>query len=202
MATAIEVCDKTLKLEGFKNSSETCKFLKMFNKGFDWLDSKVSFDIVKPAMKSSNKETWSKQFDEIEAYIKSLHTEDPNKKKEAEEEPPKKKKKSEDTRVTTGAKKRGFIGFLINFQSYRNIFRIYVEERDLIKFILGHKLSQERILLAFHQLKHKVNQEGILALLEDIYYLVQKNDLWGTRFSRNFIVFFLFFTSCFPFSRF
>ena len=111
----------------------------------------MPFDIIKPPMKASNKGTWSKQFDEIEAYIKSLHMKDPNKVLQlvvqVDEPPIKRKKKSEreDTRATTGVRKRGFLGFLINIQTYRAIFRVYVEERRLLKYLLGHKLSQEKI---------------------------------------------------------
>ena len=110
----------------------------------------MPFDIIKPPLKASNKGTWSMQFDEIEAYIKSLHMKDPNKVLQLvvqDQEPPNKRKKSEreDTRATTGVRKRGFLGFLINIQTYRTIFRVYVEERRLLKYLLGHKLSQERI---------------------------------------------------------
>ena len=151
VATAIEICEKNLELKEFENSFETCKFLRMFNKAFDLLDSKNQFNYLKPAIKVSNKETWTEQFNQIEIYINSLHMEDPG--QEVEQQPPNKKKKMRDTRATVGSRKRGFLGFLINFKSYREIFRIYMEKRNILTYILGHKLSQERILsLAFYVL--------------------------------------------------
>ena len=128
-------------MKEFENSSETCKFLRVFNKAFDLLDSKSTGDCNKPPMKIDNKETWSKHFDEIEKYINSIHMVD---QLQTEVEPNKKKKKMIDSKATSGSRKRGFLAFLINICSYREIFHIYVEKRSFLSYILGHKFSQGR----------------------------------------------------------
>ena len=147
VANAIEICDAKLKLKEFENSSETCKFLRIFNRSFDLLDSKARFNPVKPALMESNKLEWSNDFNEIESYILSLHHAPPVTPLCDDGAGPAKKKKKveEDTRVVVGPRKRGFIGFLINIQSYREIFRIYVTEKCLIQYLLGHKLSQDHL---------------------------------------------------------
>ena len=71
-----------------------------------------------------NKQQWSSDFKEIEAYIFSLHHVAPPAVPVLDNGavPAKKRKKvEEDTRVVVGPRKRGFIGFLINIQSYRFI---------------------------------------------------------------------------------
>ena len=149
VANAIEICDEKLKLKEFENSRETCKFLRIFNRAFDLLDCKARFNPVKPPLMESNKQQWSSDFKEIEAYIFSLHHVAPPAVPVLDDGavPAKKRKKveEEDTRVVVGSRKRGFIGFLINIQSYREIFRIYIEEKGLIQYLLGHKLSQDHL---------------------------------------------------------
>ena len=144
VAAAIEVCDKVLKYPQFLNSSAACKFLKVFNKVFDLLDSRNSNPkSIKPGLMKENKNVWSTEFVVIRKYILHLQMVKPS-----GEEPSSKKRKT-DNRVVTGSRKRGFLGFLINLKSYETLFNTYVEDKKLLSFILGHKLSQDHLEMFF-----------------------------------------------------
>ena len=58
-------------------------------------------------------------------------------------------KRKTDNRVVSGSRKRGFLGFLINLKSYETLFNTYVEDKNLLSFILGHKLSQDHLEMFF-----------------------------------------------------
>ena len=73
VAKAIELCDKHLHIHEFKNSEETCKFLRTFSRGFKLLDSDRPFlNDKKPPLKKENKEIWTRDFENIKKYVLSL----------------------------------------------------------------------------------------------------------------------------------
>ena len=49
----------------------------------------------------------------------------------------------------SGPRKKGFLGYLINIQSYEAIFKLYAEEKQYLKYVLGHKLSQDHLEMMF-----------------------------------------------------
>ena len=139
VADAVQFCDKDLELSEFANSDATCKFLRIFNRIFDILDSNHQFCLKKPALKSSNKDDWMKDFQDTEKFIRSLYMIDPT------TEPPEKKKKPPKKLIVEGSRKRGFLGFLVDMLSFKYLFSTYVEETNLLDYLLGHKLSQDHL---------------------------------------------------------
>ena len=113
---------------------------------FDLLDSKVPFSKgTKMPLREDNKDLWTKYFHQIERFIRGLYHTNPI--NPAEEPPAKRPKK--DLRVVAGLRKKGFLGFLINILSYLAIFELYVEQKQFLKYILGHKLSQDHLEIMF-----------------------------------------------------
>ena len=49
----------------------------------------------------------------------------------------------------SGPRKKGFLGFLVNIRSFQAIFKIYVEEKELLSYLLGHKFSQDPMEMIF-----------------------------------------------------
>jgi hypothetical protein len=146
VADAIEFCDKDLKLSQFLDSDGTCEYLRVFNTAFDLLDSKVPFSKgSKMPLRIDNKDLWISYFKQIDIFIRGLNHETLTTSKQQ----PNTKKSKRDLRVVAGPRKKGFIGFLINIQSYQAIFKLYVEEKQFLKYILGHKLSQDHLEMMF-----------------------------------------------------
>ena len=142
VADAIEFCRDVLKHPDFINSSGTCDFLRTFNRIFDLLDSKMPFGKNhKVPLRKENKALWTATFEETKNFILGLHY------GVVREQAPKRRKK--ECTVLTGPRKRCFIGFLVNMISYASIFEIYVEKRELLQYILGHKMSQDHLELMF-----------------------------------------------------
>ena len=139
VADAIEFCNKDLKLSEFSDSEATCQFLRVFNRIFDILDSTQPFCLKKPALKVSNKDIWTKDFDDTVEYIRSLYMMDPTK------EPETKRKKPISQRVIDGQRRRGFLGFIVDIMSFKFIFSTYIEETLQLDFLLGHKFSQDHL---------------------------------------------------------
>jgi hypothetical protein len=148
VADAIEFCDKDLKLEQFSDSEGTCEYLRIFNIAFDLLDSKVPFSKgTKMPMRTDNKELWTDYFKQIDTFIRGLYHGNPTLAPSAQ--PPQAKKQKRDVRIVAGPRKKGFLGFLINIKSYQAIFNLYVEEKQFLKYVLGHKLSQDHLEMMF-----------------------------------------------------
>jgi len=146
VADANEFCDTDLNLEKFSGSDGTCEYFRTFNVAFDLLDSKVPFSKgTKMPLREDNKDLWTKYFHQIERFIRGLYHTNPI--NPAEEPPAKRPKK--DLRVVAGLRKKGFLGFLINILSYLAIFELYVEQKQFLKYILGHKLSQDHLEIMF-----------------------------------------------------
>jgi hypothetical protein len=144
VADAIEFCDKDLKLRQFSESDGTCEYLRIFNMAFDLLDSKVNFSRgTKMPLKMDNKTIWTGHFEQIEKYVRGLHHVNPSIPHAPSESGAKRLKR--DMRVVAGVRKKGFLGFLINMKSYSSIFEKYVEEKQFLVYLLGHKLSQDHL---------------------------------------------------------
>ncbi|XP_065654861.1 uncharacterized protein LOC136081474 [Hydra vulgaris] len=73
VANAIEFCCKDLKLMQFQGSDATVKFIRIFDRLFDILNSRNPFAKgYKSALKMSNKHIWDKFLDEAYDYISNL----------------------------------------------------------------------------------------------------------------------------------
>jgi hypothetical protein len=148
VADAIEFCDKDLGLQQFANSGATCEYVRICNTAFDLLDSKVPFTKnTKMPLRKDNKPVWTAHFNAIEHFVCGLLHTDPT--AAAETEQPVAKKPKKDQRVVSGPRKKGFLGFLVNMRSYRAIFKIYVEEKEFLSYLLGHKFSQDHLEMMF-----------------------------------------------------
>ncbi|XP_065665665.1 uncharacterized protein LOC136087087 [Hydra vulgaris] len=73
VANAIEFCCKDLKLMQFQGSDATVKFIRIFDRLLDILNSRNPFAKgYKSALKMSNKHIWDKFLDEAYGYISNL----------------------------------------------------------------------------------------------------------------------------------
>ena len=146
VADSLEYCENNLDDPEFKDSKPTAQFLRVFNKAFDRLDSKFPFAKgSKAPLRKTNQDKWMEDFDSVKTYILDLHHVNPT-------EPctePKIKRFKSDTRVIAGPRKRTFLGFLVNMESFKVIFRQYVEERTLMDYLLCHKSSQDFLEATF-----------------------------------------------------
>ncbi len=73
VADAIEYCTLTLKLPQFQGSEETVKFIRLFNRLFDVLNSRNPLGKgYKSALRITNKNSWYPFLDLAYQYISSL----------------------------------------------------------------------------------------------------------------------------------
>ena len=168
VADALEFCDKDLNLKQFSNSDGTCQYLRIFNTAFDLLDSKVPFSKhTKMPLRIDNKEIWTAHFKEIERFIRGLHYVDPSLCISTE---PVTKKQKKDLRIVSGTRKKGFLGFLINMQSCEAIFNLYVEQKQFLKYVLGHKLSQDHLEIMFGTIRSSLGLNNNPTVTQGCFY--------------------------------
>lgn len=139
VADAIEFCNQELHLPEFKNSEGTVKFLRVFDKLFDVLNSRNPFGSgLKAPMRLTNRERWMSVLSEAEEYILGL------------------KDDQGQQMYQHKRKKTGFLGFLLNINSVKEIFQQYVgSENAPLKYLLMYKLSQDHLELFFSAVRSK-----------------------------------------------
>ena len=132
VATAIEYCNKELKLTQFEGSEATVKFIRMIDNLFDILNSKNPFGRgYKCAMKSENKSFWAPFLDEAFSYLSKI--------KNVVGKP-----------ITKTKQKCGFIGFMTAILSAKGLYDDLVAQPDSqLKFLLLYKFSQDHLELFF-----------------------------------------------------
>ena len=138
VADALEYCHA--KVPGWEtvDTSGTCKFLRVFNMLFDRMNSKNPFGkFLKSPLNTANKEQILEDFTAGEAFILSLAMHPST---DSTEEPQRKKIKSESL-VICGPRKKGFLGFLVNMQTYK---KLYIQTGHL-RYILTYKTSQDHV---------------------------------------------------------
>ena len=161
VASAIQFCEEKLHHPEFVGTEATCEFLRQFNVIFDVLDSKsVLGKFTKAPMRQSNYMYWQPIFNEIKEYIPKLLHMDPN-----GEAPSNSKRQRRQNRVIDGPRKKGFLGFLVNVTSMENIFKCFVQTGHL-KYILGHKLSQDHLELFFMNVRTSLGSNNNPTVLQ------------------------------------
>ena len=135
VADAIDYCRDTLKLSQFEKSEGTTKFLRIFDKLFDILNSKTKFGKgFKAPLKKDNFSDRCEFFDMCYSYICNL-------------------KVLNGKKLVEGPRKAAFIGFLAGIESFKRIFNDYVQS-GLMHYILTYKYSQDHLgLINFANVK-------------------------------------------------
>jgi hypothetical protein len=117
---------------------------------FYLLDSKVPFTKnTKMPLRKNNKPVWTAHFNAIEHFFAVCYTQTQRLQQQLKQSSLWQKKTKRDQRVVSGPRKKGFLGFLVNIGSFQAIFKIYVEEKELLSYLLGHKFSQDHLEMIF-----------------------------------------------------
>ena len=132
VADAIEYCSDVLKLKQFVGSGATIKFIRLFDRLFDILNSRnPCAKGFKSALRINNKEAWAPFLSDAFDYI--LHLKNP-----------------QGQPMYTTRRKTGFVGFLVAIKSTKGIFHDLVErDQAPLKYLLTYKLSQDHLELFF-----------------------------------------------------
>lgn len=120
-----------LKLESFAEVQETAKFALIFNNVFDILNSRTQFakyDYQK-ALSPDTKELFFNTMTSTIDYIKSL--------------------KLDGEPILNTIRKTGFLGIIVCCTSLMEYYKIYVEEQQLLKYLLSYKFSQDHLEIFF-----------------------------------------------------
>ena len=132
VATAIEYCDKQLKLPQFKDSEATVKFIRTIDSLFDILNSKNPFAKgYKCALKPDNCHVWGPFLEQSYSYLSKL-------------------KNVIGTPIYKTKQKTGFVGFMAAIPSTKGLFSDLVAQSDSqLKYLLMYKFSQDHLELFF-----------------------------------------------------
>ena len=136
VADAIEFCDKVLRLPQFADSEATVRFIRMFDRLFDILNSRSCVGKgFKRALTVNTKYIWEPFLDSASKYISTLTT-------------------PSGVPMFKTRRKTAFVGFLACIQSTKNVFTDLVESPHThIKFLLMYKFSQDHLELFFEAIR-------------------------------------------------
>ena len=126
-----------LKCPEFQDSEATSKFLLMFNNLFDIFNSRnrfTKYSFKKPLSKVTEENIFE-YFKTLKSYIIGLTL--------------------KDRPILQSQRKTAFLGFLICMESLENLYKYYVKEKKLLKYILTYKLSQDHLELFFGAVRSK-----------------------------------------------
>lgn len=167
VAVALEYCLKQ-KLPEFDGCEPTIRFIRMFDKLFDILNSRnLSVHGFKKGMSSLNYATNFKYFDEASAYINKLTT---NKK----------------DLIVKSQNRTGFVGFLTAIESTKKLYTLYVKEKQELKFLLMFHFTQDPLETLFGIIRGKrgADNNPTTKQFEGIWKrLLMHNEI--KRFNRN-----------------
>jgi hypothetical protein len=132
VADAIEYCNKDLKLPQFQGSEPTVKFIRLFDRLFDVLNSRNPCGKnYKAPLRVGNKTDWDTFLDGAYGYILGL-------------------KSADGQLMHTTRRKTGFIGFIVAIKSIKGLFHDLIERTDApMKYLLTYKFSQDHLELFF-----------------------------------------------------
>lgn len=126
-----------MKCPEFQDSEATSKFLLIFNNLFDIFNSRnrlTKYSFKKPLSKI-NEQSIFQYFETIKSYIIGLTL--------------------KSRPILQSQRKTGFLGFLICMESLQSMYMYYVKEKQLLKYILTYKLSQDHLELFFGAVRSK-----------------------------------------------
>ena len=136
VADVMEYCCNVLKLTQFQGCEATVKFIRLFDRLFDILNSRNPCARgYKSALRVSNKKFWNPFLDEAFSYILSLK--DPS-----------------GILMHATRQKTGFVGFHVAIESIKGIFEDLVEQPQApLKYLLAYKFSQDHLELFFSAIR-------------------------------------------------
>lgn len=138
VADAIEFCREDIKLPQFKGSEGTVKFIRMFDKLFDFLNSRnpVAKGFKAP-LRRCNKGTWINFFEEAKQYISGMTD-------------------ASGTPIFRTPRKTPFLGFLVTIESVIGLATtLLLADAAPLRYFLTYKLSQDHIELFFAAVRAK-----------------------------------------------
>ncbi|KAL3247894.1 hypothetical protein MRX96_056787 [Rhipicephalus microplus] len=132
VADAIDFCREDLQLPQFKNSERTVKFIRIFDKLFDFLNSRNPVaNCFKAPLRPSNKKTWMNFFEEVKEYIRGLTD-------------------GSGVPIFRTPRRTPFLGFLVTIESVIGLASaILLSDNAPLRYFLTYKLSQDHIELFF-----------------------------------------------------
>ena len=136
VADAIDYCYDHLKMEEFSNCHATTKFIRIFDRLFDVLNSRNPLSRnYKAPLRPSNYACTEKFLDEAYAYIIKL-------------------KNSSGTLLTMSKQKTGFLGFMIAIKSVKALYcELVASPKPHMKYLLTYKISQDHLELFFSAIR-------------------------------------------------
>ena len=132
VADALEFCEGKLKLPQFQGCKATVKFIRVFDRLFDILNSRnpLARNFKAPIRKSNYAYIKSK-LDEADKHIRKL-------------------KCSDGKPILTSKRKTGFLGFLVCIDSVLGLAKdLVLPEKSVLKYLLTYKMSQDHLELFF-----------------------------------------------------
>lgn len=167
VADAIDFCREDLELPQFKNSEGTVKFIRMFDKLFDFLNScnPVAKGFKAP-LRPSNKGTWMNFFEEAKQYIRGLTD-------------------GSGVPIFRTPRKTPFLGFLVTIESVIGLASaLLLSDNSPLSYFLTYKLSQDHIELFFAAVRSKGgwnNNPTVSQFVAAYKRLVTQNQVKGGR---------------------
>ena len=136
VADALEYCANTLHLKQFEGCEATVKFILMFDRLFDVLNSRNPIaKVFKSALRINNTSAWDSFFSTVNECILGL-------------------KDSSGNTLCETRRKTGFIGFLADIKSTRSLFHDLVEDtQGPLKYLLMYKFNQDQLELFFRAIR-------------------------------------------------
>lgn len=150
VATALKLCSAELNMREFQNADATINFIENINNIFDVLNTRsLGGYCYKKPFNIHRKDELMHFLDSIFTYLQGLKINVHTKRT-------RKVKGQNVTSFTTTEKlltntqsKTGFLGLLICISSFKILFTELVEKRQILKFILPYKFSQDHLELFF-----------------------------------------------------
>ncbi|KAL3209203.1 hypothetical protein MRX96_038322 [Rhipicephalus microplus] len=138
VADAIDFCREDLQLPQFKNSEGTVKFIRMFDKLFDFLNSRNPVaNGFKAPLRPSNKGTWMNFFEEVKEYIRGLTD-------------------GSGVSIFRTPRRTQFLKFLVTIESVIGLASaLLLSDNAPLRYFLTYKLSQDHIELFFAAVRSK-----------------------------------------------
>jgi len=165
VASAIEFCDKNLKLPQFSGSEATVAFIKLFDRLFDICNSRNAFSKgFKSSMRPFNEHVWGPFLKDCYQYISGLRD-------------------TAGQLMTAGRRKTAFIGFMVAIQSIQALYvKLVASPSGGMKYLLTYKFSQDHIELFFAAVRSSLgsnNNPTVRQFISAYKRLLIRNEVEG-----------------------